>query len=193
MNRFIIWAFFCVALASSSVYAGLREYEMPGLAGPSADTARVDTLVYNGPSGSLTKLFINVSGYIDEMGRVLCPDWPPPDTVNWSMSTVVTVKKPGTSGYWQGGPAVLTAEWEPFNYVTELIAWNVGYTELIDGDILEISMLFRESGIVHTCFELTPPTTGVLLRVALQTEISYWIPVENTTWGRIKALYRASN
>jgi hypothetical protein len=177
---------------ASFAEGGLRQFDLPELTGSTVDTLRTVSFSYQGPPGTVLGGSMSVTGVIDFMGKLSCPDYPPPDTVNWPMGVSAVVRTPDY-GAWDGRTPILTEEFEPFEESFELETSRTEPSVIREGDEVRVEFIMRPTGYVGSCAPATEPTTAYLVRVTVTLHVSYWIPVENTTWGRVKALYRTPN
>lgn len=58
------------------------------------------------------------------------------------------------------------------------------------GDELVVEQSFAGWGFVDVCTGLLPPPSGDIAAATLRLETEPALAVEESTWGRIKALYR---
>ena len=61
---------------------------------------------------------------------------------------------------------------------------------LMDGEA-DISLFGAPAGLVGLCWPVSSPPTAVVEEAVLIVDAEYAVPVEATSWGRIKALYDA--
>ncbi|HEU4366557.1 MAG TPA: hypothetical protein VFT13_13960 [Candidatus Krumholzibacteria bacterium] len=120
-------------------------------------------------------------------GRVECPDaWAGYDTLTWGLSIATNVYRADTPAYWSGwnmveqdGAFDLTQTFQQ----TGFVAWN-------PGEEIVVEQFFAGWGFVDVCGGLQPPPSGDITAATLQLETEPALAVEQSTWGRIKSLYR---
>ena len=171
-------------IANAEVY----EYDLPALTGPSIGD-RVTTFTYTGPAGAVNSLTVRVEGTVDVLGFTECLGNVPPDTLVWPLSPGSHLLKPGDTGYWIGSGAFLEVL-GPFDDSWTHVTFNGGFSELTTGDDIEVNLYFGPAALVGICGPITGPTEGTATRVTLLIDVSPPVPVEPSTWGRIKSLYR---
>ncbi len=179
----------CVLLlvTAGTGYAEVFEYDLPALTGPSIGD-RVTTFTYTGPAGTVNSLTVRVEGTVDVLGYTECLGNVPPDTLVWPLSPGSHLLKPGDTGYWIGSGSALEVL-GPFDESWFHHTFNGGFTELTTGDDIEVNLYFGPAALVGVCGPITPPTAGTATRVTLLIDVSSPVPLEPSTWGRIKSLY----
>jgi len=178
-------------LFTTGVIGGVIEFELPELAGMTADTSLTTTFVYRGPNGSVNLVSARVTGTVDYLGLIECFTVPP-DTSEWPLDIGTSIRKQGETGYWSGWPGFLE-QIGPFDDTYIHHIRNNGFTTLSDGDIVQVDLYFFPAALVGLCHPITAPSTATLSRASILLDVSAPVPVEESTWGRIKALYRAPN
>jgi hypothetical protein len=171
--------------ANSEVY----QFELPELAGMTADTTLTTTFVYRGPSGNINSLSARVRGTVDYLGLVECFSTPP-DTLEWGLDIGTFLKKPGETGYWSGWPGFLD-QLGPFDETYNHHTYNGGFSTVTDGDMVQVDLYFYPAILIGICHPITPPPTGILLRASILVDVSTPTPAKETTWGSIKSLFHA--
>lgn len=169
-------------------HAEVFEYELPELAGPSG-AERTTTVAYTGPAGAVNALSVRVEGTVDVLGYVECLGNVEPDTSVWPLTVSTRLQKPGDTGYWSGSGPFLDALGS-FDLAWGHNTFNNGFSQLANGDDIQVRLIFLPAAIVGICGPITGPTEGTATRVVLSIDVSPAVPVETSTWGRIKHLLR---
>jgi len=178
----------CVVLVlAGTANAEVYEYVLPELNGPSTGD-KTTTLTYTGPAGAVNSLTIRIEGTVDVLGYVVCEGSVEPDTSVWPLAPGSHLLKPGDTGYWIGSGSFLETL-GPFDDSWIHHTFNGGFTELATGDDIEVNLYFGPAALVGICSPMTLPTAGTMTRVTLLIDVSPPVPVEPSTWGRIKSLY----
>jgi hypothetical protein len=176
----------CVSLVST-VSAEVFEFELPDLAGMTAGTNVTTAFVYDGPDGNVNSIMARVIGDVHYIGRVECFT-EPPDTSDWPLDFGTALRKPGETGYWTGWPDFLD-QVGPFDRTYGHNTYSGGFTTVSNGDTIQVDAHFLPAALVGICHPITPPPTGTVSRALILLDVSAPVPVEESTWGRIKALY----
>jgi hypothetical protein len=174
-------------VTAGTVYAGVYEYVLPDLNGPSTGD-KTTTLTYTGPAGAVNSLTIRIEGTVDVLGYVECLGNVEPDTSAWPLGPGSRMLKTGDTGYWTGSGQFLDLP-GPFDDSWTHFTFNGGFSELATGDDIEVNLFFGPAALVGMCGPITSPTSGTMTRVTLSIDVSPAVPVETSTWGRIKCLY----
>jgi len=176
------------ALLSPGAVAAVYEFELPDLAGMAAGTTLTTTFVYRGPDGNVNALSARVTGVADYLGRIECSGTPP-DTSDWVLDIGTSLRKRGDSGYWYGFPGFMD-QVGPFDETYLHHTFSSGFTAVSDGDTIEVEAYFVPAVLVGLCHPITAPSTGTLLRASILLDVSESaLPVEASSWGRVKALF----
>lgn len=175
-------------LTAGAATADVFEYELPDLNGPSTGD-RMTTMTYTGPSGAVNSLTVRLEGTVDALGFVVCEGVVPPDTSVWPLGPGSHLLKPGDTGYWLGSGSFLETL-GAFDDSWTHHTFNGGFSELTTGDQIEVHLYFGPAALVGICSPMGDPTAGTATRVTLSIDVSPSVPVEETTWGRIKSLLR---
>jgi hypothetical protein len=178
-------------LFGAGAYGEVYEFELPELAGMTADTSLVTTFVYHGPNGDVVSLSARVTGTVDYLGLVECFDTPP-DTSEWVIDIGTLLTKPGETGRWSGSPEFLD-QLGPFDETYNHYTYSNGFSSVTDGDTIQVELYFFPAILVGMCHPITAPSTGTLLRASILIDVSVPTPVRETTWGRIKELFSTTN
>jgi hypothetical protein len=171
-------------LANAEIY----EYELPDLTGPSTNGEQMTTLVYDGAAGTVNSLTLLIEGTVDVLGLIVCESVVPPDTSVWPLGPGSRLLKAGDTGYWYGGGEMLDAL-GPFADSWTHNTFNGGFPGLVAGDTIEVYLCFCPTVLVGLCSPITAPTAGTATSVTLAIDVAPIVPVEDSTWGRIKGLY----
>jgi len=184
----------CVLSIAYDARAEVVEFDVPGLTGGTADTIRVDTVVYHGPTAAVNLIYYQIKGHLDYLGRVTCvvPPGTPVDTLDWFFDVTGYMKKPADD-WWTTFPFgghQFVRQVGPFDETqTHRPRGGVELQQLTDGDVIKVGLLFKMSGWIGVCFLIGPPAAGTVQEVTVKFDVSYQLPVETSTWGRIKSLY----
>lgn len=158
---------------------------------PSGAYVFYDTVAYKGPKARVLSVRTSLTGEI-ELGLLsCCISYICPDTVTWAMSAETWAKRIGDPGeLWNNHWAGWTQIPDEGSYIvlTNLISDN-GFTILGAGDRIVVRQSLAPDGHVDLCSEITPAPTGLISGAYLLLDVEYLTPVEDMTWGGIKALY----
>lgn len=188
MRRIVILA--ALLLCPRGVSAGILEFDLPDVLGHYDVnlTSRLDTLTY---AGSEIVAVAGISVVLDGgavTGLIECPDsWSMPDTLAWGMSVGTYVRRSGSASDWYGW-ANIDQDGDFAAFPLEL--GHAGFDRLYPGDRIVVEQLYFWQGFVDLCVPLTPYPTGDITAATLRIVTEPALAVEQSTWGRIKALYR---
>jgi hypothetical protein len=187
----IVVALLLVSLVPAA-HADILEFDMPGLTGNSTDALVTSSFVYNGPSAAVTSISIRVMGVVTDLGEICCggPAYCPGPTYDWFMKWygfVANTDDP-SPGRWSASYP---------GYLDQIAAFDEtgpgenqdGFTSLSDGDVINVSLYFGRANWLGEC-DLIQTPTGTMNSVTVIMDVTYPLPVNASTWGAIKALYR---
>jgi hypothetical protein len=176
----------CVSVAAAETI----QFDMPGLTGGSADTVAVDSLVYHGPPAVVNSVSFRVTGYVSDLGEICCggPAYCPGDTYPWFLAWWGTIDKFSDAyGKWAAATTDYLDQAIAFDQ-TDVAESQDGFPSLSEGDVFDVQLYFGQGGWVGECDLIRPPA-GTLVTVTIFVDVSYALPAESATWGRIKALF----
>ncbi len=192
MKQAFVFSFSLLLSFPINARSTVFEFELHDLAGSSGDTSRTTTFVYQGPTGAVNSLSVRVIGIVDNLGFVECYVSELPDTSVWPLEISSRIKKPGDIGYWLGiGPFL--EQLDSFDETFAHYTYTGGFSTVSAGDSFHVELLFGPALIVGLCGPITPPSTGVMDKVTVLIDVLSSVPVEHTTWGRIKSLFDIAN
>ena len=178
---------FTAGPASAEVF----QYEFESMTGhyppcsPCPIHTRVDTFTYTGPPGQIEAVSVNILGW-SHLGTMVCEGIVDPDTLGWPMNPGASFGGPGSHDRWSGGDFLSGGV---FDITLELYDYSGrAVRTLSPQDDLQFSINFGPSGMVGLCSGLDVPW-GVLVGVTLSITVNPAVPTEESTWGRIKALF----
>lgn len=187
----LVWLLLTVlALASPLAEAEELEFPLPNMSGGFA--AYHDSVRYTGDSVRVVSVKLRMVAVIDDLGYQECWEAPPIPGYRCTLGIIFwgeVWKNQETSRYHDSG----TLEQSQTGDYEKTISMSSGtaFTELISGDILRVDFPFYENGM---CCASSPflgqEPVATLTSVTLLIEVSTLVPTEQTTWSRIKSLYR---
>lgn len=171
--------------------ATVFEYGLPELVG-GPDTLRTTTFIYDGPRGSVRGMYLEVSGHVDRLGLLECEvSAAESDTVNWELQIWSGVEDLDQIWFYYGG-SIRLREIGPFDRPVYLQSKDEARI-VSEGDLFEVQFMFEPYDTWRPCIPISAPPTGRVAAVSIVLDISPLTVADNTTWGRIKGLYRAHN
>lgn len=183
-----IFAAIVVCLSATTAAADAFEFPLPEFAGMSADTSLTATFTYTGFNGNVDGVRVRVVGTVDYIGLIACMS-EPPDTSAWPLDIGSWVQKPGDTGYWRGFPGFLD-QLGPFDLTYQHYTTNGGFTTINNGDVVQVDLYFYPAALVGICGPIDGPSTGTLTQVSVLLDVTPPVPVEKSTWGAVKSLFR---
>jgi hypothetical protein len=186
-NIIVLLSAVFIVVIGTSANGEVYEFDLPELAGLTADTSLTTTFVYNGPGGNINSLSARVIGTVDYLGLVECFGTPP-DTSLWPIDIGTALSKPGDTGRWSGSPDFLV-QLGPFDETYIHHTFNNGFSTIADGDTVEVEFYFYPAILVGISAPITAPSTGTLSSASILLDVSVPAPVKETTWGSIKELF----
>ena len=176
--------------AALSANAEIVEIPLPGLLGtyPLDEHNGTRTVAFKLPGLPLVihGASFRVSGTTG-VGSISC-EWGGPTV--WPMDICASMEDVVPAHFWlasqampqEPGPFAWTAHFWPTPPKTT--TWEF----LMDGEA-EISLFGGPVALVDLCWPLSPPPTATVAEAALIVDAEFSVPIEATSWGRIKALY----
>jgi hypothetical protein len=185
--RLLLTALLSIFVASAS--ATVVEIPLSGLLGPYPVSESVDsrtvTFQLPGPPSVIHGISFRISG-VQTLGWITC-EWGGP--YEWPMQFFPEMYE-APSDYWMAGvyPPLASG---PFTSTAPFTAAFPGSTWafLLDGTG-EIILHGSPAGLVGLCFMNPVPPVGEITEAVLIVDAEFPNPVETSTWGKIKALYR---
>jgi hypothetical protein len=171
--------------------AEVHEFNLPALAGASADSTVTDTVEYHGPTAAVNSVSLRVGGSVDFLGVLHCVNSGNPTAMQWDMELRSFVRKTGDAGYW-ASDAMSVGQLGAFEATYGHLSYG-GFLSVSDGDVIQVEYYFGPIGYLGVCGPVTDPPSGTSSTVTLILNVSPASPVEETTWGRIKNVYNKSD
>lgn len=192
MVRILVVLLVCTVPAAN---AEIIEFDMTGLVGSSTDSVKVDSLVYYGPLAYVNSVSFRVTGIVDDLGEVCCglPEDCPGASGSWFMTwwgAVEHVDDPDpVHGKWVASSPEYLSQIAPFDQIGFAENQN-SFQSLTDGDVFNVELYFGKGGWPqpYEC-EVIRPTAGTMYSVKVILDVSSTLPVQSTTWGRVKTLF----
>lgn len=190
MFRFFAVFLICIA---PMAHAEIIEFDVPGLAGSSADSLQIDSLVYNGPAAVVNAVYIRVTGIVNDLGQICCTPSEncPEDAHDWILAWYGTIERfdDPVYGKWVASQTEYLSQLVAFDQTGVAESHN-GFPSMSDGDVFQVGLYFGALGWpdVVDC-EFIRPVDGNLYSVTVILDVSTTLPAEHTTWGQMKALF----
>jgi hypothetical protein len=172
-----------VALTGGHAQANVLEYVLPELVGMSGAPPETTGVVYTGDVAVVTAVSLSITGFVNQLGVLECGQPPTPEV--WTLDISVAVRKGLQMGYWSG--LAILSETGTFDVTVALSPG--GFTGLDPGDVIAVEYTFAPSAFPAICTPVGDPPLGATGNVTLVLEVDYPIPLDASTWGRIKAFY----
>ena len=178
-----------MALIATAAHATVIEIPLPGLLGTypldAQNATRTVSFHLPDPPAVVYGVSFRVSG-TTEVGTALC------DGVLSEWPMAIEASMVDTPGHYWFANALMPYVAGSFAWTSEFHTFppNATWGFLIDGSA-EVSLWGAPAGLVATCTDVSvPPPTATVTEAVLIIDAEFPIPVEPSTWGRIKALYR---
>ena len=152
----------------------------------SAERSQIFT--YPGPAAKIKTIRIYLEGTASA-GSLSCCDWMC-DTTAWYIDASAFLERVNKPGLWLGG--YYGSVEGPFSGpggLYPLPGTGNSFGVLEAGERLEYDQYFGPSGYILMCSPITEPPGGEITSARIEITVDIIVPVENTTWGRIKSLY----
>jgi hypothetical protein len=198
---------FCVLLSTSiqtaTVRAGTIEYDLPDLTGEyyPALRSRTTYLTYQGGRARLERLQIYLTGYGSEG---YCKERDGDDMWDEPVWLEITISKSEEPYFFSKDPGAIWhppceftrgPTWYRWYYAGDSYPGSSGWTDeviLFPGDILTIRFSISCGSCGSYYYALTPGYATLYDFVFTMDLNESIVPVEQTSWGRIKAIYKDS-
>jgi hypothetical protein len=150
--------------------------------------------VYDGPSATINGISVRVTGDVNDLGEICCggPSLCPGPTYPWFMTWYANIQAfDGSSGKWAASYPGYLQQLGAFDE-TGIAENQGGFMSLTTGDVLNVSLFFGRANWLGECDLIRTPA-GTMASVTVIMDISTMsdpLPVSESTWGKIKALYR---
>lgn len=179
-------------LIGANAGATTIEISLPGLLGEypldGSNATRTTTFVLPEIPAAIDGVSLRVAG-TTEVGELLCEGGV---TSAWSMDCTAWMEDPANPRLWSA--------WSPMPQVSGAFGWTAAFTTsppntttdwafLLDGEH-EISLWMAPAPLVGLCSVISSPT-AIVTEAVLIIDVPSPVPAESTTWGRVKALFRA--
>jgi len=179
-----------VIVTTSTTVAEVVEIPLPGLLGtyPITDQNGTRTVTFQLPAVPLAihGASFRISGTTG-VGAVSC-EWGGPYA--WSMDIGASMKD--TFAHFWLASALMPQEAGPFAWTEEFHATpsTTTWGFLMDGEA-EIRLNGAPVGLVDLCWPVSAEPTATVTEAVLIVDAEFPVPVDATSWGRIKALYES--
>ena len=166
---------------------------MTELTGDCSEPLKVASLVYHGPAGTVNSVSFRVTGTVSHLGEICCALYEncPEDTHPWFLTWWGTIEKfddpDPIYGKWVASTPDYLDQVIPFDQTGAAESQNA-FASLSDGDVFDVELYFGHAGWIGECDVITPPA-GTMVTVTILMDVSYTVPTQISSWGRIKALY----
>ena len=189
MTRALVLIIFLATVANHYAATEIIEISLPALHGtyPLDDTNGERTASFQLPQPPIVinGAWFRISGTA-EVGAATC-EWGGP--YPWAMDFFTYMTTEEFNRIWlatenmpeEDGEFGWIAEFRPSPRTT---TWSF----LMDGEG-KISLFGAPAGLVDLCHPATPPPTGTVAEAVLIIDAEFPVPVRQSTWGRIKALF----
>lgn len=182
-----------LVLFVSAAQAEIIQFDMTGLTGSSADSVKVDSLVYHGPAGVVNSVSFRVTGVVTDLGEICCggPDLCPGDTSPWFLSWWGTIEKTDNPDPVHGKWVASAGSYldHVFSFDQTGVAENQNaFQSLSEGDVFDVELYFGPGGWIGEC-DLIGPPDGTMVTVTILMDVSYPLPTRTATWGQVKTLF----
>lgn len=179
-----------LALASTPGRAEELEFPLPNITGGFA--RYFDSVAYGGDSVSVVSVKLRLLAVIDDLGYQECWEAPPNPGYTCTLGIVFwgeVWKNEDTSRY-RNAPILEQNQTGDYEKIMSLGS-STAFKTLAAGDVLHVEFpFFKNSMCCASSPFLGQDPVATITSVALIMEISPLVPVENTTWSRIKIFYR---
>ena len=175
-------------ISVSENHAEILEVPLPGLHGtyPVDQTTAERTVSFQfDPPVAINSISFRVSG-TTAVGALVCFYG---DTSPWGMDLLASMNADGT-GVWRSS--------EPMPMETGAFSWTAQFGSspsqtpswdfLLDG-AGELRLFGGPLAVIAICSPVGPPPTAIVSEAVLVIDGEFAVPSEDSTWGRIKALY----
>lgn len=191
-NRMLTIVALGAMLTGASAGATTIEVPLPGLLGvyplDESNATRTTTFLLPEIPAAINGVSFRIAG-TTEVGEILC-DWG--GNSAWPMDFYAYMEDPAISRFWSAS-SVIPPVSGPFGWTTAFTTWPpntaTDWAFLLDGEH-EITLYGAPTIPVGVCSVITSPT-AIVTEAVLIIDVPSPVPVESTTWGHVKALFRA--
>lgn len=191
-NRMLAIVALGAMLTGASAGATTIEIPLPGLLGvyplDESNVTRTTTFVLPEIPAAINGVSFRIAG-TTEVGELLCEGGV---TSAWPMDFQAYMEDPAISRLWSA--------WSPMPEVSGPFGWTTAFTTsppntttdwafLLDGEH-EITLWGAPAPLGGFCSVISSPT-AIVTEAVLIIDTESPVPVESSTWGRVKALFRA--
>ena len=187
-----IFSFLTVlAVASPLAQAEILEFQLPNIAGGFSYPMYRESVMYTGDSVQVTSVTLHVAAIIGELGSQYCPEAPPLPGYTCPLGVFFdgTVWKNQETNVDYNRDHHEDTQTGDF-YLDMGLRPTPGFNELVLGDIIQVGFRFYENIMCCPGLPVTMGPVATLTSVTLSIEVGDEVPIDLTTWGRIKGLYR---
>jgi len=171
------------------------EIPLPGLIGAYPydrdNYQRSVTFVYQGADARVQSASVRLAGEVVGIGLLdCCLDSPCETMPVWPLQTYVSLRRAESSGYWH--TAEMYEEKGAFDATSGLARARSGFETIAHGDALTVNLLVGPTAFIAICAPASDPPSGAITEAVLVLELEPAgapNPVEETSWGRMKAIY----
>jgi hypothetical protein len=161
---------------------------MPNIAG--GFSTYQDSVLYPGDTLEVLSVSLVMRAVIDDLGYQICPTAPPQPAevcdLGFLFEGVVWKNRDSAVAY---GPSGYSEQTETGDYEKTILWRGGGFNELVSGDVVRVSFdIYKHINCCVPPVETSDPVV-TLTSVTLLIEVPDQVPVEQTTWGRVKGIY----
>lgn len=177
-----------IILTCTLVQAEVLEFPLPNITG--GLSTYQDSVLYAGDTLQVLSVRLVVAAVIDDLGYQICPTAPPQPAevcdLGFLFNGIVWKNRDSDVAY---GPKGYSEQTETGDYEKTILWSSGGFTDLVFGDVIRVGFsIYKHLNCCSPPVETSDPVV-TLTSVTLIIEASDQVPVEQTTWGRIKSLY----
>ena len=146
--------------------------------------------VYFGESAFVSSVTLRITMMIEELGWYACVEAPPGQSYYCTIGVYLfgSVWKNDES---QGEYCSFYAEKSQTGEITQdlILMPQPGFSDLANGDIIQIGLTFSTGGMCCPSYWKLDPEAN-MISAKLLIDVSDLVPTEQSTWGRIKSIYK---
>ncbi len=189
--RYVFWTLVVSLLvAASIVRATVVETPLPELQGRyflEETFARTATFRLQAPPILVHAAWLRLTGTVTV--RLVYCDYLPYEPYPYPMGFAAEMPRPTPPGWWDGvthtssesGSFELTIQFRPTNAESN---WD-----FLDDGVGELDLWSQGCPVIDLCWPVTQCTEAFVTDAVLVLDAEFRVPVEDTTWGRVKALF----
>lgn len=177
-------------LIGANAGATIVEIPLPDLLGTyplnEQEAERTASFVLPTTPTAINGVWFRLAG-TQQVGEIMCESGGP---YPWPMDFLAALSDPTLPGQWLSFSPMPEVT-GPFEWTAAFISYSQGMTWdfLLDGED-DITLWGLPMALVGLCWGIVSPTAEVTEAVLI-IDAEFPVPVESSTWGRVKALFRA--